>query len=97
MTNKDRKVSAEEDQIDIIEELKKSPSPFALTVINAIKALRDHNVLLRLDRDNWRNDYQKERDLADELYDVVRMEYTDQSYAEKYASAVTKHRTRRRG
>ena len=90
-------MSAEEDQIDIIEELRKSPSPFALTVINEIKALRDHNVLLRLDRDNWRNDYQKERDLADELYDVVRMEYTDQSYAEKYASAVTKHRTRRRG
>ncbi len=90
-------MSAEEDQIDIIEELRKSPSPFAQTVINEIKALRDHNVLLRLDRDNWRNDYQKERDLADELYDVVRMEYTDQSYAEKYASAVTNHRARRRG
>ena len=90
-------MSAEEDQIDIIEELKKSPSPFAQTVINEIKALRDNNVLLRLDRDNWRNDYQKERDLADELYDVVRMEYTDQSYAEKYASAITKHRARRRG
>lgn len=90
-------MSAEEDQIDIIEELKKSPSPFAQTVINEIKALRDNNVLLRLDRDNWRNDYQKERDLADELYDVVRMEYTDQSYAEKYASAVNNHRARRRG
>ena len=90
-------MSAEEDQNDIIEELRKSPSPFAVTVINEIKALRDHNVLLRLDRDNWRNDYQKERDLADELYDVVRMEYTDQSYAEKYSSAVTNHRARRRG
>jgi len=90
-------VSAEEDQLDIIEELRKSPSPFAQTVINEIKALRDNNVLLRLDRDNWRNDYQKERDLADELYDVVRMEYTDQSYAEKYASAVKNHRARRRG
>jgi hypothetical protein len=54
-------------------------------------------VLIRLDRDNWRNDYQKERDLADELYDVVRMEYTDPEYAEKYSSAVTKHKTRRRG
>ena len=90
-------MSAEEYQIDIIEELKKSPSPFAQTVINEIKALRDNNVLLRLDRDNWRNDYQKERDLADELYDVVRMEYTDQSYAEKYASAINNHRARRRG
>jgi hypothetical protein len=90
-------VSAEEDQIDIIDELRKSPSPFAQTVINEIKALRDHNVLLRLDRDNWRSDYQKERDLADELYDVIMMEYVDHDYAEKYASAVTNHRTRRRG
>ena len=90
-------MSAEEDQLDIIEELKKSPSPFAQTVINEIKTLRDSMVLIRLDRDNWRNDYQKERDLADELYDVVRMEYTDPEYAEKYSSAVTKHKTRRRG
>jgi hypothetical protein len=90
-------VSAEEDQLDIIEELRKSPSPFAQTVINEIKVLRDHNVLLRLDRDNWRGDYQKERDLADELYDVIMMEYADHDYAEKYASAVTNHRTRRRG
>ena len=90
-------MSAEEDQIDIIDELRKSPSPFAQTVINEIKALRDHNVLLRLDRDNWRSDYQKERDLADELYDVVMMEHADHDYAEKYSSAVTNHRTRRRG
>jgi hypothetical protein len=90
-------VSAEEDQLDIIEELKKSPSPFAQTVINEIKALRDNNVLLRLDRDNWRNDYQKERDLADELYDVVMMEHSEPNYAEKYASAVNNHRARRRG
>ena len=90
-------MSAEEDQLDIIEELRKSPSPFAQTVINEIKVLRDHNVLLRLDRDNWRGDYQKERDLADELYDVIMMEYADHDYAEKYASAVTNHRTRRRG
>jgi len=90
-------MSAEEYQIDIIEELKKSPSPFAQTVINEIKALRDNNVLLRLDRDNWRSDYQKERDLADELYDVVKMEYIDPDYAAKYASAVNNHRARRRG
>ena len=88
---------SEEEQLDIIEELRNSPSLLAQTAINEIKALREHNVLIRLDRDNWRNDYQKERDLADELYDVVRMEYTDQDYAEKYSSAVTNHKARRRG
>lgn len=90
-------MSAEEDQIDIIDELKKSPSPFAQTVINEIKALRDNLVLIRLDRDNWRSDYQKERDLADQLFDVVKMEHSDKNYAESYALAINKHRERRRG
>lgn len=97
MTNRDRAMSTEENQLDIIEELRKSPSQFAQTVINEIKALRDSIVLIRLDRDSWKSDYQKERDLADELYDVVRMEHTDQEYAYKYSLAVTKHKTRRRG
>ena len=97
MTSKDSEMSDDKDQLDIIQELQKSNSPFAQMVINEIKALRDSIVLIRLDRDNWRNDYQQERDLADELYDVVRMEYTDQAYAEKYSSAVTKHKAKRRG
>lgn len=90
-------MSAEEDQLDIIEELQKSHSPLAQTVINEIKALRDNIVLIRLDRDNWRKDYQDERDLSDELYDVVEMKQTDLGYAEKHSLATAKYTQRRRG
>jgi hypothetical protein len=89
-------MSSEEDQIDIIEELKKSPSQFSIVVINEIKALRDNNVLIRLDRDNWRGDYQKERDLADMLFDVVGMDKTADGYTEKCFAAITEYTKRRR-
>jgi hypothetical protein len=89
-------MSSEEDQIDIIEELKKSPSQFSIVVINEIKALRDNNVLIRLDRDNWRGDYQKERDLADMLFDVVGMDKTTDGYTEKCFAAITEYTKRRR-
>lgn len=55
----------------LIDELQKSPSGFAQTVINEIKALQSRYVLLRLDRDNWRKDYQAERSLSDRLFDCV--------------------------
>lgn len=89
-------MSSEEDQIDIIEELKKSPSQFAVIVINEIKALRDNNILIRLDRDNWRNDYQKERDLADMLFDVVGMDKAADGYIEKCSAAIAEYTKRRR-
>lgn len=55
----------------LIDELQKSPNQFAQTVINEIKALQSRYVLLRLDRDNWRKDYQAERSLSDRLFDCV--------------------------
>jgi hypothetical protein len=89
-------MSSEEDQIDIIEELRNSPIPFAQTVINEIKALRDNNVLIRLDRDNWIKDYQKERDLADMLFDVVEMDETADGYIDKCSTAIVEYTRRRR-
>jgi hypothetical protein len=89
-------MSSEEDQIDIIEELRNSPSQFAQTVINEIKALRDNNVLIRLDRDNWLKDYQKERDLADMLFDVIEMDETADGYIEKCSAAIVEYTKRRR-
>ena len=78
-------MSSEEEKIDIIEELKKSPGLFATVVINEIKALRDNNVLIRLDRDNWRSDYQKERDIADLLFDVFPMLQTEILHDQKFS------------
>ena len=89
-------MSSEEEKIDIIEELKKSPGLFATVVINEIKALRDNNVLIRLDRDNWRSDYQKERDIADMLFDVVEMDETADGYIEKCSAAILEYTKRRR-
>ena len=89
-------MSSEEETIDIIEELKKSPGLFATVVINEIKALRDNNVLIRLDRDNWRSDYQKARDIADMLFDVVEMDETVDGYIEKCSAAILEYTKRRR-
>ena len=89
-------MSSEEEKIDIIEELKKSPGLFATVVINEIKALRDNNVLIRLDRDNWRSDYQKERDIADLLFDVVGMDEEEDGYIEKCSAAILEYTKRRR-
>ena len=55
----------------LMDELKKSPSPLAQTVINEIKALQSRYILLRLDRDNWRKDYEYERSLSDKLFDCL--------------------------
>lgn len=55
----------------LLDELEKSPSQFAKTVINEIKALQSRYVLLRLDRDNWRKDYEHERSLADRFFDCL--------------------------
>lgn len=55
----------------VIDELLKSPSDFARTVVNEIKALQSRYVLLRLDRDNWRKDYEYERNLCDQLFDCL--------------------------
>lgn len=55
----------------VIDELLKSPSDFAKTIVNEIKALQSRYVLLRLDRDNWRKDYEYERNLSDQLFDCL--------------------------
>lgn len=55
----------------VIEELQKSPSQFAQVVINEIKSLQSRYVLLRLDRDNWRKDYENEKNLCDKLFDCL--------------------------
>lgn len=55
----------------VIEELQKSPSQFAQVVINEIKSLQSRYVLLRLDRDNWRKDYENEKNLSDKLFDCL--------------------------
>ena len=60
-----------ESLIIVLDELQKSPSQFAQTIINEIKALQSKYVLLRLDRDNWRKDYEAERLLSDKLHDCL--------------------------
>jgi len=72
----------------VIDELQKSPSQFALTVVNEIKALQSRYVLIRLDRDNWRKDYETERNLADRLFDVLSA--TPNGSAEEFEHAKTK-------
>lgn len=60
-----------ESLVILLDELQKSPSQFAQTIINEIKALQSRYVLLRLDRDNWRKDYESERLLSDKLHDCL--------------------------
>lgn len=60
-----------EQSLEIIEELENSGFELCNLAANEIKALQNAVVFSRLDRDNWKNDYQKERHIADVLYDAL--------------------------
>lgn len=85
----------------VIDELEKSPSQFARTVINEIKAIQSRYVLLRLDRDNWRKDYENEKSLCDKLFDCL-IAYkdgtsSDEEQSRKREVALYEYGLKRRG
>lgn len=65
------------DNSDIIEELLSSGSDIAQLAANEMKGLQEALVIARLDRDYWISEQQKEKDLADRLYDIMFGEYEE--------------------
>lgn len=59
------------DNSDIIEELIASGDDLAQLAANELKGLQEALVIARLDRDYWLSEQQKEKDLADRLYDII--------------------------
>lgn len=64
-------ITMSEQSAEIIEELEMTGLELCKLAANEIKALQNAVVFSRLDRDNWKTDYEKERHIADLLYDAL--------------------------
>lgn len=89
-------ITMSEQSIEIIEELEKSDSQLSKLAANEIKALQNAVVFSRLDRDNWKSDYEKERHVADILYDALYLSFSDGKITKEFFdSSTAQYRLRR--
>lgn len=80
---------------DIIEELIASGDDLCLMAANELKGLQEALVIARLDRDYWISEQQKEKDLADNLYDVAFGEFPQEQKIAMVKNALETYNLRR--
>jgi hypothetical protein len=81
---------------DIIEELRATGNSLALLAANELSATQEALVICRLDRDYWIAEHQKERDLADSLYDLIFNEKTTEEKVESIRKVIASYEKRRK-
>jgi hypothetical protein len=81
---------------DIIEELRSTGNSLALLAANELSATQEALVICRLDRDYWIAEHQKERDLADSLYDLIFNEKTTEEKVESIRKVIASYEKRRK-
>ena len=81
---------------DIIEELRATGNSLAILAANELKATQEALVISRLDRDFWISEHQKERDIADSLYDLIFNENSQEDKIESLKKVLSAYEQRRR-
>ena len=89
-------MNEEEKNSDIIEELRATGNSLAILAANELKATQEALVICRLDRDFWVSEHQKERDLADSLYDLIFNENSQEEKIESLRKVISAYEKRRR-
>lgn len=89
-------MSQEEKNQDIIEELRATGNSLAILAANELKATQEALVISRLDRDFWISEHQKERDIADSLYDLIFNENSQEDKIESLKKVLSAYEQRRR-
>ena len=83
---------------DLLERLTSTGTQLGLDAVEEIKNLRKELVRARLDRDNWRRDYENEKELCGELYDVASGKLDDSSLnIERAVRALDRYEKKYRG